>query len=100
MMYRAYQGHGPIDAFLVRDWLERNEIRTFVRGEHLVSLRGDLPVAWPSVWVAIADRERAVAAVTTYHQPALVHPVWNCPGCGEENPPAFGSCWNCGREAA
>jgi hypothetical protein len=98
-MHRVYQAVGPTDAYLVRDWLERNEIRAWVRGEHLVSLRGDLPVIWPSVWVALGDRDRAEAAVQTFNQPMLVHPDWLC-ACGEVNGPTFASCWSCGKDAA
>src|SRR5688572_8706888 len=100
MLCRVYQGLGPTDVYLVRDWLERNEIHAWIRGEHLAGARGGLPVGWPSAWVTTRDRDRAEHALREFHQPMLVHPDWHCHGCGESNGPAFGSCWNCGRDAA
>lgn len=98
-MVCVYHGCGPTDAYLVRDWLERNDIRAWVRGHALLGAMGQVPVAeaWPSVWVSPNDEDRAADAVRAFHGPALVHPVWRC-GCGEENAPAFGSCWSCGAD--
>ncbi len=91
-----YRGAGPTDAYLLRHFLEGNEIRALVRGD-LVSLRGEIPIgeAWPSLWVPEADRERAEALVRRYHGPQLVHPRWSCPGCREVNEATFEWCWNC-----
>jgi hypothetical protein len=100
MQRRVYQATGPTDAYLVRDWLERNGIRVFVRGEGLMSLRGELPISWPSLWVEPADEGVANEALAAFHAPTLVHPDWKCDGCGEQNAPTFGSCWSCGRDAA
>lgn len=96
-MERVYQGIGPVDAYMVRDWLDRNGITAWVHGQHLMGACGELPVSWPSVWVAKDDEPRARAAVTAYEQPKLVHPDWLC-RCGETNGPAFGACWSCGAE--
>jgi hypothetical protein len=99
MQCRVYQGTGPADAYLVRDWLERNDIPTWLRGEALLGLQGAIPIGrtWPSVWVMDQDRGRAEDAMRTFNGPALVHPDWKC-RCGEINAPSFGSCWSCGAE--
>ena len=101
MLCRIYQGTGPTDAYLVRDWLERNGIRAVVKGESLMSIRGQVPIwqGWPSIWVVEAERERAEVALREFHGPVLVHPDWMC-RCGETNAATFGSCWSCGRDAA
>lgn len=98
---RAYQGSGPTDAYLVRDWLQRNGVSAEVRGESLMTLRGDIPIteAWPTVWVPPDLHARARELVTEFHGPTLVHPDWKCPRCGEENAPTFGSCWSCGTDS-
>ena len=99
-MIRIYQGMGPTDAWLVRDWLVRNGVTATVRGQNLLGVLGEIPVseAWPSVYVAPEDRERALTALREFHAPALVHPEWSCVRCGEANGPAFGSCWSCGTD--
>jgi hypothetical protein len=98
MWWRAYQGEGPADAYLVRDWLERNGIRTWLRGEGLIGVRGGpFGVGWPGVWVPESDKWCAEVVLREFHAPALVHPDWVC-RCGESNAPAFGACWSCGAE--
>jgi len=98
---RVYRGTGPTDAYLVRDWLGRNGVSAEVRGENLMSLRGDIPImeAWPTVWVAPAQKSQARELIEEFNGPTLVHPAWNCPKCGEENAPNFGSCWSCGTDS-
>lgn len=94
-MVRIYQGTGPTDAWLVRDWLVRNAIDAWMRGEHLIGLQGQVPITWPSVWVRECDRDAAEAAMRAFEGPVLVHPDWVCLGCGEVNGASFGSCWSC-----
>ena len=98
MLERVYQALGPTDAWMVRDWLERNGIRAVIQGADLISLRGELPVAWPTVWVSGLESARSRELIAEFEGPALVHPEWTC-ACGEANGAAFGSCWSCGREA-
>ncbi len=79
-LVKVYQATGPTDAYLVRDWLERNGVKAQVRGESLMSLRGEIPVgqAWPTLWVAAANRERAKELLKQFEGPTLVHPPWQC----------------------
>lgn len=98
-MFRIYQGTGPTDAWLVRDWLVRNAIDAWIRGEYLMGLQGQVPVVWPSVWVRESDRDVAETALRTFEGPTLVHPDWVCPRCHEVNGASFGSCWSCQADA-
>lgn len=95
-MICVFKAAGPTEATLMRHWLERNGIRAVVRGD-LVGLRGEIPMAeaWPTVWVDPEDGEAAEEAVRAFESPRLVHPRWQCPACGEDNEPNFGSCWSC-----
>jgi hypothetical protein len=95
----VYRGASRTDAYLVRDWLERNGIPVIVQGEALMSALGDLPVAeaLPSCWVPEAAEQDARRLVEAFTGPHLVHPAWQCE-CGEENPPSFGSCWSCAQD--
>lgn len=92
----VYRAAGPTDASLLRDRLDRAGVPCRVRGDLFV-LRGEIPLgdAAPTVWVRASDRERALAEVRAYEGPALVHPRWVCPGCGEENEAGFDWCWSC-----
>jgi hypothetical protein len=96
----VFRATGPTDAWLVRDWLERNGIPVLVRND-LTSLRGEIPFleAAPTVWVREEDRVRATEAMRAYDSPRLVHPKWCCATCGEENEANFGSCWQCSTDA-
>ncbi|MFT7521273.1 MAG: hypothetical protein ACI9MC_003424 [Kiritimatiellia bacterium] len=98
-LVKAYQATGPFDAYLVRDWLQRNGVKAQVRGEALMSIRGDVPIgeAWPTLWVAPEHLKMASGLIQEFDGPTLVHPPWKCT-CQEENAPNFGSCWNCGRD--
>lgn len=94
----VFRATNPTEAWLVRDWLERNDVRVMVRGD-LQSARGEVPIldAWPTVWVPQDEARRAEDALEAFRSPRLVHPPWRC-GCGEENAANFGSCWACGAD--
>jgi hypothetical protein len=95
----VFRGSGPTDAWLVHDWLVRNDIEVQVRGD-LVSLGGRIPMheSWPTLWVRARDVQRAAEALESYRAPRLVHPSWVCAKCGEENEATFDSCWSCQHE--
>jgi hypothetical protein len=95
----VFRASGPAEAWLVRDWLEQNELRVLVRGD-LQCARGEVPIldSWPTVWVPEDERRRAEEALEVYRSPRLVHPRWRCAGCGEDNEANFGSCWQCGAD--
>lgn len=99
-MICVYRGTGPTDAYLARDWLERNGIAARLQGEVSNGLLGHLPLleTWPSVWVNPAEAQRSRQALDQLFGPQLVHPEWACPSCGEPNGPAFAACWQCGHD--
>ena len=96
----VYRGASIADVYLVRDWLERNELNPSVRGHDLVSLIGEIPApeALPSIWVPDSQVAEAKEVIQGFHGPKLVHPAWICRECSEENPASFGSCWSCGSD--
>jgi hypothetical protein len=97
MLRRVYEAGDPVEAYLARDWLERNGIRATVRDQKPPGLTGEIPWVWPSVWVSASDEERARRALLDLEKPSLVHPEWICAHCLERNGPAFATCWSCGR---
>ena len=96
MQVCVYRATGPMDAYMIRHWLERNGVPSFIRGD-LSSIRGEIPIpeAWPTVWVHRDLESRALEAIHALQTPTLVHPRWTCEECGEMNEPNFASCWSC-----
>ena len=97
---RVYQAVGPLDAFLVRDYLVAAGLVVEVRGQGLSGLGGALPfsVTLPSLWVVDRHEARAAALIDEWmnaQQP--VGEPWMC-GCGAEVDGHFGECWSCGTE--
>jgi hypothetical protein len=92
----VYRANGPMDAYLLRHWLERNGIPCHLRGD-LSSIRGEIPIpeAWPTVWVHTDLEAQALEALELLNTPTLVHPKWTCDVCNEVNEPNFASCWSC-----
>ncbi len=84
----------------MRDWLQRNGVPAQVRGEGLMSLRGEIPLgeAWPAVWAPEDRADEAATLIARFFGPTLVAPPWRCPRCDEENGPNFASCWSCGAD--
>lgn len=93
----VYRGFTVADVYLMRDWLERNDLDASIRGRDRMGLIGDIPVpdALPTIWVPKSQVARAKEIIEGFNAPKLVHPAWVCAGCGEENPASFGSCWSC-----
>jgi len=60
---------------------------------------GELPIeaSLPQLWVERDDdAPRAREVISAYFKGVPTGPPVRCPGCGEENPPAFELCWKCG----
>ncbi len=103
-MRRVYRARDPADAHLAAGALEQEGIDAEVRGEHLWSVRGEVPLTpetCPSVWVADdqdAARAEALLAALRREDPAGVGDgePWTCAACGEVGEPGFGACWRCG----
>jgi len=123
-MKRVYDARDVTEAHLVRGLLESSGIPAQVHGEALAGAEGEVPFAWPSVWVTndsdyeAARRlieERPGPASPTHcpgcgydltglpeprcpecGRPFLRVPSWVCPACGEMLEGQFTECWKCG----
>ena len=92
--------HAP-EAHLIRGFLESNGIAAVVRGDHLTSGWGELPVDVCSVWVTDdAQYDRAQSLLLQFLNGDIEREArnrhWRCPQCGEALEGQFTSCWNCG----
>ncbi|MGE0355309.1 MAG: DUF2007 domain-containing protein [Burkholderiales bacterium] len=98
-MKRVYNAANLPDAHIVAGVLAARGVRVRILNANAAGAIGELPVdaAAPQVWVEDPrDEARARAAIEEFVL-AGAGPPRTCPGCGEENPPAFELCWSCGR---
>lgn len=93
-------------AQLLRGALESEGVPSFVQGEHLTALAGQLPVGASAEYrVCIIDNDQLPRAEVLARQwlseAPTVDPdsVWTCRACGETHEPLFRSCWRCGADA-
>lgn len=82
---------------MMRAALEREDIDVELRGEHLPSIAGELPLneAEIDLLVRAEDADRAKRVLEELQAPMVEGPPRACPKCGEENPSNFEVCWKC-----
>jgi hypothetical protein len=88
-----------LQVYVLRDILRMHGIAAHVFNEHMASIAGEVPpdVAGVELWLDDErDLERARAVLAAHaSEGARTGPV-ACTRCGEDNPPNFELCWNCG----
>lgn len=102
-MIRFYVARQRYDAWLVADRLNQAGIRAHVFNQHASSIVGDVPPdqAQPQVWLEReCDLERARIVLNDIERPATRGGEVKCGACGEDSPPNFDLCWNCGGSLA
>jgi hypothetical protein len=94
----VFDGYDPTVPYLLRDWLEQNDVVSEVRGFDMMAALGDIPgnLGYPTVWVPPEDAARAHKLIAEFERPKPPVASWTCSTCDEENPGEFASCWNCG----
>jgi len=85
----------------LKNVLEAEGIRCFLRNELLARLAGEIPFTECALELHLrdeADRWRAERILDDWRRsrPTTGEP-WICPGCGEHLEAQFTSCWQCGR---
>ena len=99
-MKRVYSSPASLMVGHIRNILEAEGIRCFVKNEFLGGGAGELPPTecWPELWVERAiDYERAERLVReTLEAGAHDDRTWTSPQIGQVLQPQFGACWNCG----
>jgi hypothetical protein len=94
------------EAQLLRGVLEAEGVATYVQGEHLFGLQGEIPVgAAFELRVCLVDDEQRPKAETLVRNWLDARnardegPPWRCERCGEQHEPQFLTCWKCGAES-
>lgn len=82
----------------LRQMLESEGIRTFIRNESMPMVEAPIPVFQPALCIMDeADHSRALELIREFETPAGDPSVEiPCAACGETSPGNFASCWNCG----
>ncbi len=98
-MDTLYSAADPIEAEILRSYLQSHGIEVDVFGSPLWGGRGELPSdAYPRLVLQESrDHERAKALLLQYERRRHAHGNWPC-GCGESSPVTFEFCWSCGTD--
>lgn len=95
-MVLVYTHLNPMMAQYAAEMLKQQGIAVEMRNEFVTSVAGTgAPCdAWPEVWVADADKQRATGLLSSLATEVTGNP-WQCPACGEMNEANFDLCWRC-----
>jgi hypothetical protein len=102
-MYVVYSAPDATTVHIVKGILDQRNIRTIVRGEHLLGASGGIaPIdAWVELVVLkmqdVPEAKAVVQEVISRHRQET-GANWTCPECNEVIEGQFGACWNCGFE--
>ena len=101
-MRKVFTAESLVEVAHLRNVLEAEGIRCFVRNEGLAGVMGEIPYVecWPELWVVRnGDALRARGLVDEARQAATLHgPDWRCERCGELVEGQFDSCWRCAED--
>lgn len=97
-MKRVFDAASLPEAQLALDYLASRGIRARLLNTHAASAIGELPVdaGCAQVWVEDAREETRARQAIAELRATPLGPSRCCPGCREDNPPAFDLCWSCG----
>lgn len=98
-MDSLYSAADPIEAEILRGYLETHGIDVDVVGAALWGASGELPAgSGPQLWLRKGqDRARAQELLRQYEHRRHAGASWTC-SCGETSPIHFELCWACGLE--
>jgi Putative prokaryotic signal transducing protein len=100
-MIRCYRAANLLEAHMLRDLLEQENIKTHVFNENAQGGVGEIPFThtYPELWLEDdLQLERARQIIRAFESPATESASRQCQHCGELNPGSFQLCWNCERE--
>ena len=100
-MKQLHAARHAVEAHIVCGFLRAQGIAAEVRGEHLTSGWGELPVDVCSVWVTDDKQfdhanELLVALLKGTFARTFSGEAWRCAQGGENLEGQFTECWNCG----
>lgn len=100
-MVKVYTGEVLALVENMKNLLKMHNIESTIKNQYLSAAVGEIPPneAWPQLWVADQDFERAKKIVEDAERDSPEsQKVLICPKCGEEVEGQFAECWNCGTD--
>jgi hypothetical protein len=91
----------PLEIHHVRNLLEAEGIRAWIRNEYLARLAGEVPFTECAMELHLVreeDRPRAEEVLRAWRHGCPLGPAWICPACGETLEGQFSACWRCGTQ--
>ena len=85
----------------LKNVLEADGIRCWIRNELLSRLAGEIPFTECALELHLvreSDRPHAEALLEVWRRPPPAGSAWTCASCGESIEGQFGSCWKCGAD--
>jgi hypothetical protein len=83
----------------LKNLLEAEGIRCWIRNEYLARLAGEVPFTEVSLELHVlreSDHARAEEVLRAWRRARPLGPAWTCAGCGERLEGQFSACWRCG----
>ena len=102
-MIKTYTAANLQDAHILLGLLHAEGINARVLNASAQGGLGEIPLActYPEIWLENArDTVRAKAVIEQFERPPSAGPPLTCKRCGEDSPPGFEVCWNCGATTA
>lgn len=96
---KVYIASDPVNAEIVKDFLQSYGISAEVRDQYLWGGMGQLPAnIYPTVWIHRPERFPDARKLIADFETGNTHagPDWRCASCDEALPGQFTACWNCG----
>ena len=85
----------------VKNILELNDIKAFVKNEHCFVMGAEFGINNTSLQLCLCDgndRERALQIIKEQVEEPPERPAWICSKCQEKNEGSFEICWQCQTE--
>ncbi|MEJ2694554.1 MAG: DUF2007 domain-containing protein [Candidatus Thiodiazotropha sp.] len=98
-MRKLYQAVDRVEAQMLKDYLQEQNITCALFGDLLSGATGELPAnIFPELWVMKDEQYQRARWLIDEFKAAANDPAgesWRCPVCGEVVDPGFDLCWNC-----
>jgi hypothetical protein len=98
-MRKLYEAADRVEAQMLKDYLQEQEIPSVLLGDALSGAAGELPAnIFPTLWILKDEQYQRARWLIEEFKTSTIESrgrPWRCPVCGESVDPGFDLCWNC-----